>query len=173
MEKPEKLYHASSNRSIEQFVPRADKVRDPAEGPRVFATPDKRMSTVFLVGTDDSWANSGAFNGVPYLVISDKERFTKLDQGGAIYHLPSASFENDPEKGLGELEWTSKEAVTPTGKEEHESALDAMVNHGVQVYFVDADTFAAIDGAADHGLSILRSLTSENQRRGVNAVELT
>ena len=172
MEKPEKLYHASSNRSIEQFVPRAEKVRDKTEGPRVFATPDKRMSTIFIVGTDDSWTHSGAFNGIPYVVISDKDRFTQLDKGGAIYHLPSTTFENDPEKGLGELEWTSKEVVDPTGKEEHESALDAMVNHGVQVYFVDAETFVAINAAPDHGLSILHSLTSENQRRGVNAVRL-
>lgn len=172
MEKPDKLYHASSNRSIEQFEPRARKTRDVTEGPRVFATPDKRLSTVFMAGTDDSWTHKGAFNGVPYIIISDKERFMELDKGGTIYHLPGETFENDPEKGMGTLEWTSKEAVTPIEKEEHQSALDAMVNHGVQVYFVDPETFAAINAAPDHGLSILHSLTSENQRRGVNAVEL-
>lgn len=157
---------------IDKFVPRSDKVRDAKEGPRVFATPDKSMASIFMTGTDDSWTHSGAFNRVPYFVISDKERFERLDQGGAIYHLPSTTFENDPEKGLGELEWTSQEPVEPTEKEEHESALEAMLNHGVQVYFVDSSTFAAIDEAPDHGLGILRSLQSENQRRGINPVEI-
>lgn len=172
MEKPEKFYHGSSDRSIERFVPRADKIRDPAEGPRVFATPDKRMASIFIAGTDGSWASSGAFNGIPYMVISDRERFEKLDQGGAIYHLPGETFENDPEKGLGELEWTSKEPVEPVGKDEHESALDAMIDHGVQVYFVDPQTFEAINAAEDHGHAILQTLESENQRQNRNAVDL-
>jgi hypothetical protein len=172
MEKPEKLYHASSNRSIEKFVPRSQKVRDAREDPRIFATSDKGMSTVCMVGTDDSWTHSGAIDGVPYIIISDKERFTQLDKGGAIYHLPNSTFENDPEKGLRELEWTSKVSVNPIGKEEHESALDAMVNHCVQVYFVDAETFSRINSAHDGGLSTLRSLTSENQLRRVNVSKL-
>lgn len=172
MEKPDKLYHGSSNRSIEKFVPRSDKVRDASEGPRVFATPDKRMASIFIAGTDDSWTHSGAFNYVPYIIISDRERFERLDQGGAIYHLPSTTFENDPEKGLGGLEWTSREPVDPVEKEEHPSALDAMIGHGVQVYFVDTETFKAVNAADDHGLTILRSLESENQRRGSNIAKL-
>lgn len=176
MDKPERLYHASANRSIDTFVPKAEKVRDPNEGPRVFATSDKRMSTVFMAGTgdrtDDSWTRSGEYDGVPVIVISDKERFKKMDQGGAIYHLPSDTFKMDPNKGLGEIEWTSDAPVQPLEKEEHESALDAMVNHGVQVYFVDKDTFAAITASDDHGLSILQSLESENQKRGVNVEPL-
>ena len=172
MEKPDKLYHASSNRSIEKFVPRSDKVRDKNEGPRVFATPDKRMASIFIVGIDDSWTHSGAMNDVPYIVISDKDRFEKLDKGGAIYHLPSTTFESDPNKGLRELEWTSSEPVIPEAKEEHESALEAMLNHGVQVYFVNTATFDSINSAPDYGRSILHSLESENQRRGINAVEI-
>lgn len=172
MEKPDKLYHASSNRSIEKLAPRSEKIRDESEGPRVFATPDKRIASIFMASTDDSWTNSGAFNGIPYIVISDRERFEKLDNGGAIYHLPNTTFESDPMKGLGELEWTSRENVEPTDKEEHESALKAMIDHGVQVYFVDAKTFADINASDDHGLSILKSLESENRRLGTNDVEL-
>ena len=171
MEKPSVLYHGSSNKEIERFDPSAKKVRDEAEGPKIFATPDKRMASVFIVGVDDSWGNSGQHNGVPYMIISDRERFTALDQGGAIYHLPNDTFTTDPNKGLGELEWASSEPVRPTHKEEHESALEAMLNHGVQVYFVDKATYDAIQSAPDHGLSILKTTTSENQRQNINPSE--
>lgn len=177
MDKPERLYHASANRTIEEFVPKAEKVRDPLEGPRVFATPDKSVSTTFMAGegdrTDDTWTCKGLFDDVPYMVISDRERFAKLDQGGAIYHLPGETFEMDPEKGMGKWEWASSVPVTPIEKEEHESALDAMLSHGVQVYFVDQNTFTAIGASSDHGLSILQSLESENQKRGVNVRQLS
>lgn len=177
MGKPERLYHASANRSIEKFVPKAEKVRDPLEGPRVFATHDKPLSTIFMAGegdrTDDSWTVKGMFDDVPYIVISDRERFTKLDQGGAIYHLPGETFETDPHRGMGEWEWASAVEVTPLEKEEHESALEAMLAHGVQVYFVDPATFDAIGASNDHGLSTLQSLESENQKRGVNVKPLS
>ncbi len=170
MEKPITLYHGSSNREIKRFEPRSEKVRDPKEGPKVFATSDRRMASVFMVGADDSWANSGTHNGVPYLVISDRERFEKLDKGGAIYHLPSDTFESDPYKGLGSIEWTSSEPVEPFHKEEHRSALEAMLEHGVQVYFVDPDTYEQTQTAPDHGFSILKSAISENQRRDINPI---
>ncbi|MEK7201733.1 MAG: hypothetical protein AAB737_03805 [Patescibacteria group bacterium] len=170
MEKPVVLYHGSSNREISEFKPRTEKVRDPLEGPRVFATNDKRMASVFIAGTDDSWANSGMYNEIPYLVISDRDRFVKLDEGGTIYHLPSDSFETDPNKGLGEIEWTSGESVEPLHREEHHTALEAMLEHGVQVYFVDPATYQAWRTASDHGLSILKSLVSENERKGINPI---
>lgn len=170
MEKPSAVYHGSSNRQIERFEPRSEKVRDTKEGPKVFATSDKRMASVFIVGADDSWANSGMHNGVPYIIISDRERFEKLDQGGATYHLPGDTFESDPNKGLREIEWTSSEPVEPFHKEEHASALEAMLEHGVQVYFVDPETYEAWKTAPDHGLSILKSSISENQRRSINPI---
>jgi hypothetical protein len=177
MGKPERLYHASANRSIKKFIPKAEKVRDPLEGPRVFATHDKPLSTIFMAGegdrTDDTWTIKGTFNDVPYMVISDRERFTKLDQGGAIYHLPGETFETDPNRGMGLWEWTSDVEVTPVKKEEHESALGVMIEHGVQVYFVDQEIFAAIVASSDHGLSILQSLESENQKRGINIKQLS
>jgi hypothetical protein len=168
IEKPSVVYHASNARDIERFEARSEKIRDVAEGPRIFAAVDKRLASIFMVNTDDSWANSGISNGVPYIVISDRERFISLDQGGAIYTLPSDSFSTDLQKGLGEAEWTSNQPVSPLAKEEHSSALEAMLGYGVQVYFVDPDTYQSIRQAPDHGLSILHSLTSENQKRNLN-----
>ncbi len=94
----------------------------------------------------------------PYIVISDEERFKKLDKGGVIYSLPNKTFENDPEKGLRELEWTSAEPVTPTNKEFVRSALEDMVKNGVKVYFVDKATFQKIQHSSDHGKSVIDNL---------------
>lgn len=125
-----------------------------------------------MIGVDDSWGNSGMHNGIPYMIISDRERFEDLDRGGAIYHLPGETFSTDPSRGLGEIEWTSPESVEPAHREDHDSALEAMLNHGVQVYFVDRETYEAYCAAPDQSLPLLRSLESENQRQGVNPVAL-
>lgn len=150
-EKPSVLFHASPNGNIDTFEPRAEKTRDEAEGPRVFATPSKALATMFLVDTDDSWVKSGTISGRPYIIISDPERFRQLDQGSYIYHLPSDSFETDLDKGLREFEYTSTEAVQPIEKEYFPSALNAMVDHGVKVCFADQATWQAINEAEANG----------------------
>lgn len=170
--KPKILYHASSNRHINIFEPRAESVRDENEGPVVFATSDKILASIFIVSTDDSWANSGLFSNVHYFVCGDKARFKKLDKGGAIYTLPPDTFENDPTKGLGTREWTSKLPVKPIKKDIYKSGLDAMVEMGVQVYFVDMNTFGQILQSNDHGNAIIRSLVSENKVRNINIKEV-
>ena len=158
-EKPDILFHASRNAALTIFEPRSEKTRDANEGPRIFATPSRAMASIFLVDTDDSWTESGAMDGIPYIVISDEKRFRASDTGGAIYALPSTTFETDPEKGLRELEWTSAETVTPIEKEDIPSALADMLKHGVRVYFVNKETFNEIQNAPDHGESIVKSLT--------------
>ena len=86
-EKPSVLYHASRN-GIGIFEPRTDTARDENEGPKVFATPSRAMTSIFLVDCDDSWVSSGAMNDVPYIIISDEERYKSLDKGGTVYSLP-------------------------------------------------------------------------------------
>jgi len=157
-EKPTVLYHASRNKDIEKFEPRIGKRRDENEGAQIFATPSKAMAMMFLVDTDDSWTQSGTMDGVPYIIISDKERFTALDTGGTVYSLPSDTFETDSEKGLCEMEYTSEESVVPTDSESVDSALDAMIENGVKVYFVNQETFRQILESSDNGESIVNNL---------------
>jgi len=172
-EKPPFLYHASSNRSIEKFEPRAESIRDPEEGPVVFATPDLALATTFLVNeTNDSWTQIGKIDGVPYMVIRDKKHFIRCDKGGSIYKFSNDSFICYPDKGMGEDEWVSKDPVTPLEKTDVESALDAMIENGVQIFFVDKKTFNRISHDEDF-IDIIKRLESENKRRGKNVIEFT
>lgn len=169
-EKPPFLYHATPHADIEVFRPRAEKVRDKNEGARIFATPSREVASMFLVPSDDSWANSGNFGKAWYFICSDKDRFTELDQGKYLYKLPSDSFTFDPHKGLGENEWTSSDEVKPVGSEKIESALEEMLKQGVQVYFVDEGTYKNFHG--NETRAVLQGLVSENQKRGINVREL-
>ena len=166
IEKPEVLYHASSSKDIEEFEPREESVRDPNEGPVVFATPDMAYASCFIVPSNDNWSQKSIFRTqsgetTHVVIISDKERFQELDKGGAIYSLPSDKFETDLEKNMKDREWVSKEPIKPSGKIEYKTGLQAMLENGVQVYFVDRDTFEKIQKSDDHGFEIIKTLKPE------------
>ena len=138
----------------------------------VFASRDLALATVFMVRADDGWTQSGTWGGAYHMVISDRARFEQCDCGGSVYVVPSDSFSCDLEKGMRDLEWTSSEPVEPIDACNYPCALDAMMQHGVQVFFVEPETLQSIQIADDHGLAILQSLTSENQVRGINVLPL-
>lgn len=167
MKIPKVLYHSSPKINIDIFEPRKEKIRDPEEGPVVFATPDKALAAAFLVRTDGSWVKIGRFSDgktlTPWhLVTKNKRRFRRSDKGGAIYHLPSAGFSSDPNKGMGNMEWTSKNNVKPIKKEVFTSGEQAIKDLGVKVYFVDRKTFKAINDSGDHGRSIILGLEPDS-----------
>jgi hypothetical protein len=170
-DKPTVLYHASINKNVKILEPRAVKIRDENEGPVVFATPDKDFATMFIVRTDDSWTKKGSINGTYYIVISDRERFKKMDKGGAIYQLNPDTFNQDRKIGM-RAEWASKNPVVPTNKELFDSGYQAMLENGVQVFFVGKETFEDITQSNDHGRQIITNLESENKILGKNYKKL-
>jgi hypothetical protein len=166
-EKPPFLYHGSPHK-IKELEPRTKPHREKEEGKLVYATSELTDAIMFLQKT----ALTGHFvvegERVAYAVIvGNREKFIERDKGGHIHVLPSDTFETSPHRGMSN-EWVSKEGVKPVEVIEHTSALDAMLENGVQVYFVDEATYQQIRRAEDHGYSILKSLESENQKRGVN-----
>lgn len=171
MNKPSILYHASPNKNIDVFEPRDEHVRDIDEGPVVFATPHKDLASCFLFENDDSWVSISRFNGVQVIIISDRERFEREDYGGVIYELPSDTFVHEIRGGAKD-EWTSRVSVKSNNKTEYKSALEAMLELGVQVYFVDKSIFGKIKDSKDNGMAILRTLDSENKLKNINIKEL-
>lgn len=168
-EKPAVLYHATQGVDIAEFEPRRESTRDPNEGPVVFATPDKAYATQFLVPGDDRNSIRGYYNDIPTIVIrSSREDFEKEDSGGIVYELPSDSFDFDPKQRMGEREWTSRVPVKPTGKTSYASTIDALIENGTQVYFVDQVTFEKMRSQKNAGFETLLTLTSENEKQGRN-----
>ncbi len=172
IKKPDFLYHASSNSNTDVIEPKRNSFRDPGEGKVVFATSSKPYASMFLVRGHDDWTHKGRFNGVYYTVINDRERFKNLDKGGSIYFLPSDTFSYDESKGMGSIEWTSKVKVTPVKREGYRSGLNAMIDNGVQVYFVDKETWKKINESDDHGFRILSELESENKKVNRNYLNI-
>lgn len=166
-EKPAVLYIAAQTSGLEELIPREGRNRGRDEGAVIFSTPNKELASIFLVeGHNDSWMQIGYFSDIPYVAICmDRDDFLKRDHGGTMYEVPSDTFSYAPDVGMGDKEWTSREPVRPTRETDYPSALDAMVENGINVYFVDKAMFDAMNNADDHGFSILLSLTSENKLR--------
>lgn len=175
-EKPPYLYHASVEKNLKKIDPRAVSFRDQNEGNVVFAAPDRALATTFLIKAGDDWTERGKINGVYYMAINGKDRFMENDHGGTIYKLPSESFSFNPDKGMRENEWTSNEAVVPIESTDQDSALEAMIDNDVQVYFVDDNTFNKLcnipsnDNPGAEISAILKNIESENQKRGKNII---
>ena len=179
IKKPKVLYHASTNKNIKKIEPRADSVRDSDEGPVVFGTPDISYASCFLLqGTNDSWLMISQWSNNPNkpgpwnFICSDRKRFEENDHGGTIYLMSPEGFTTDPKKGTGTAEWVSKKAVKPISRLEYNSALDAMLDNGVQVIFTDTETLKRMRDSDDHGGSIAQKLESENKKLGKNYIPI-
>lgn len=168
-EKPLLLYHGSPRGDIEKFEPRVSGGSGEQYGALVYAAPDMATASIFMAKVEGEWS-AGRFSGIPYALIPmSRDEFMKNDAGGFIYILPSDTFSFERGRGMGEYEWASKDKVVPIRKIQYSSALEAMLENGVQVYFVDQNIFRGIKKSEDHGLRILRQVQSENQKYGINA----
>lgn len=166
LEKPPLLYHGSAHKELEELKPQGKSERTD-EGELLYATPDFAIASIFLA--DGAHYGCGKFGKIPYAwIIANRDEFISHDKGGHIYVLSSDSFEINQGRGLGNEEYTSEEPVAPIKTVEYSSAIDAMIENGVQVYFIDQETYDKIQASQDHGRSIYSKLESENQRRGAN-----
>jgi hypothetical protein len=167
MEKPKVLYVAAQTKKIKELIPMKGNYRDKDEGAVIFATPDRALASIFLIKNhNDSWTKLGYFGNMPYVVIKmERDKFLEKDQGGSIYEVSSDNFDYKSDLGMGEKEWTSSKPTKPLKETFYTSTLDTMIENSVNVYFVDGETFENIKNSEDHGLSILNSLISENQKR--------
>jgi hypothetical protein len=135
------LFHGSVNRDISILEPRASHVRNPEEGPVVFATPSAALASCYTFIWDDSWVHQTVDNGQVTMVIGDKERFESQDTGGAIYMVPRHYFSFDSNRGLGIYEWVSKEKVGILLEIGYKSSFAVMKQFGVKIYFLSPEEF--------------------------------
>jgi len=169
-EKPPLLYHGSPHK-VEELEPRTKPHREKEGAKFVYATSEISDASMFMAKRL-GLGLTGHFiveeEKVAYaIIVWNREEFLKKDKGGHIHILPSDKFEPSSYEGMSN-EWVSKEDIKPIKTLEYDSALDAMLENEVQVYFVDEDLYQQIRRAEDHGYSILKSLESENKRRSIN-----
>lgn len=162
--KPKVLYHASPNNGIEILEPRAESTPENwKNGTVVFATHSLAFASGFLLPAKKLTCQGGNFGGVFFFISQNGDKCRVLDCGGTIYEVDSSSFTHH--KGF---EWYSKISVKPTNKIKVESALDYMMKQGVQVYFVDEDTYGKLASEKTHRTcKLLNSLISENEKLGL------
>lgn len=171
--KPTILYHGSGDRRIEEFHPEKGRHQSRNEPPYVFATPKKELAIAFARSKSSPVIIGPLENNQTWFIaISDKEAFLQSDHGGAVYHLPPDTFIHNPQTKLGTSEYISAQPVKPIYKEEYDSTLDALLQAGVQVYFLDEKTYDDLGHSKDGGYSILSGLESENLKRGINPKHL-
>ncbi|MCL5090756.1 MAG: hypothetical protein M1514_01965, partial [Patescibacteria group bacterium] len=133
------FFHGSTDRNIEEFQPEKGQYQLRGEKPAVFATSFLEVAIAFMrtkvcPGVDQKIDNGKTW----HVVISDKEKFLENDHGGAVYFLPPETFILNPQaKLVGDSEYISAQSVKPIKKVEYPSSLEAMLQIGINVYFVD------------------------------------
>lgn len=156
MDKPQKLYHASQDVNIVEFEPRNESPRYSNEVNLVFATPHEALAAMFLSPRDIP-IEIGIYGNKYVIFIQEEEKtFQKKDKGGAIYVLPSDSFETDTIHGMKEIEWYSKEPVKPIGKTIYETSSEAMDKFHITKYFVDPETMNKIRQNPSDALDLVK-----------------
>ncbi len=166
--RPKIVYHGSPVGGLREIRPDNQRVRDPYEGPVVFASEEMAMAAMFLgPRPDDRWSLRGCFDNTYYMLIADEERFRREDRGGHLYEIPVDHFERDVSRGL-ETEWICRRAVRPVACHSYNSALDAMLVHQVNVYFIDHRFLRkfrhAIFFHPFHARELLAGLVPENKK---------
>lgn len=165
--KPVKLYHGSSHETRGLLKPvlehkTLDHVHKKAA---VFATERLDIAALFMFPME-ILASQGFENDIPYICIWGRRTdFAKRKMDGFIYVLPYAKF-----KRIGkDYEWQSFEKVSPIRTIHFDSAIEGMMDCGVQVYFInDDEVFDRIFANKESRAHILKELVSENQRKKKN-----
>ena len=164
MRNPELLFRGSPRKDASLFVPKERVGSGSSERLVVSASPDRSVATKFVVPIENLNVTVGSFGEIQYYVCDNEQSFRETDKGGGIYTLRRDGFEFNSGVGV----WTSLRPVEPISKEEVTSGLNAMIDAGIQVFFVDPETFKRIKESSDNGLEILRNAISENMKQNKN-----
>lgn len=140
------VYHVSPNKSLKIIEPRRALSKGVYIGDYVFATKDKMLATMYLA-TKGYAVLLGSKDKNPNIVIcADAQDYLASDHGGAVYELPEEFFFESPQTELAEYELVSKFPVKPLSKMVYEKSIDAMHKSGIDIKFVDQETFDNLIG---------------------------
>ena len=138
---PTTLLHGSPDTGIDILRPKPLDNRCNGR-PILFATQHFGLAAVFMQKHQGRFACGRLPNDEIFYLTNDKKGCIMEDHGGAIYVVPSSTFFCEAHISLGVDEWISYAAVRPLATFVFASALDAMLDFGVKVYFVDNATYS-------------------------------
>ena len=156
MNKPEFLYHASSDPDILEFQPQNESPRYNGDVNLVFATPHPGIAAMFLAPKDIPIEISIYSDRYVTFISSTRKEYMLKDKGGAIYSLPVDTFETDIKTGMGAIEWFSKVPVRPISKEIFQTSIDAMEKYKVDMYFVSNAILKQIHADPANALDLVK-----------------
>jgi hypothetical protein len=136
MEKPKFLYHGTPQKDIESVHPKRKNFQG-EEKEFVFASPDKKAAISYLASGEYSWS-AGIYNNEYFVALPiSNETFKEKDIGGAVHTFDSKNFRTHDDRK--DYEWVSEQEEKPVEKEVFDSALDAIEDAGIKVYFLDSE----------------------------------
>ena len=138
---PNALFHGSTFTNIDIIKPKSVGSRCKGK-PIVFATHQIALASLFMLNHEGKFACGRLPNDEIFYLTDDKRRCIMEDHEGAIYVVPASSFFCEAYISLGVDEWISYAAIKPLSRFVFPSALDAILDFGVKVYFVDGHTYA-------------------------------
>lgn len=151
------LYHASPHTNLSVIKPKHTLSKDKYIGDYVFATADHRLATMYLA-TKGVATLMNTDKGLWIAICCNEAKYLNQDRGGAIYELPADTFSETPQRGLSDYELVSKAPVKPINKTINKKSLDAMLDLGINIYFVDALTFEKLVADKNKRPKILSTL---------------
>ena len=173
--KQQYLYHGSERKNLYILKPRQKEYRSKEEGKVIFATQYKGLAATFI---PRGHAIISVVSRKPVIIISNKKDFIRKDRGGAIYRFnKSPLFIRHKHKDylFGNYEFVARRNLKPIDKKVYDSSIDAMIDNGVIVYFVNRkqkkEYVKLIDGGKPVRSSKLHAffskLKSENEKHGM------
>lgn len=136
-----KLYHASPIKNLKILEPKRTISKDKYIGNFVFATRYKKLALMYMLPKGFP-VLMNIKSSKPYVVMCGNTKdIIKKDKGGALYVLSTEPFSITPQSGLSNYEMVSKKSVSPLSETDYESAIKALDEEDVEIYFVDNNTF--------------------------------
>ncbi|MBI2029493.1 hypothetical protein HYT02_03705 [Candidatus Gottesmanbacteria bacterium] len=163
MSRPDFLYRGTPNKDTTQFTPKELVGLSSSARLVVSATSDRNVATKFIVPMEGLNIKTGFIDGISYYLCADETVFRQTDKGGAIHTFASYGFELISYQSVDI--WVNPNPVNSISKEVVSSGLTAMIDAGIQVYFVTPDTLELFNNSPDRRLDILKELVSENAKQ--------
>jgi len=138
------LYHSSQKKNLKLLIPQKTLSHDKYIGDFVFATYNKYLAIMYLATKGVGILMNPKKPDMTIVICANEKEYLITDKGGAVYEMTDDGFFDSPQSGLGEYEKVTKKPVKPLKKVIFESSIDALVNNGVKVYFVNAKMFNSL-----------------------------